>query len=256
MKSKNTFKRITSILVGVAVISAGLIVISSMGKAQASPVTVLVNATITADNDYALYYGTEDGSSITFVGRSNLSDDWKSAENWSFDVKKGDYIYVAAWSDNKVAQGLLGQFVINSPSLPTILTNTDWQVYLTFDDKGNGSVAPSTSEMSNKIAGASWSPVSDFIDYGSGSWGTIVTGINSAAKWIWGSPLLPGSGFGEYQIFRIRNDGKVDICHIPPGNPSNAQTITVSAADMNTHLNHGDTLGACPLGEADHGGRR
>ena len=37
----------------------------------------------------------------------------------------------------------------------------------------------------------------------------------------------------------------VTICHIPPGNPSNAQTITVGAAAVNAHLNHGDTLGAC-----------
>jgi len=254
MKSKNIFKGITAILVGVVVISAGLIVVSSIEKAQASPVTVSVDATITADNDYALYYGTENGSSITFVGRSNLTDTWTSAENWSFNAKKEDYIYVAAWSDNAVAQGLLGQFVTDLPS--TILTNTNWQVYLTNDDKGNGSVEPSTSEMSNKITGAVWSPVSNYLNYGSGPWGTTVTGINSAAKWIWGSPLLPGSGYGEYQIFRIRIDGKVVICHIPPGNPSNAQTITISATDMNAHLAHGDTLGACPLGEANHGGRR
>ncbi len=253
MKSKNMFKGIIAILVGVVVISAGLIVVSLAEKAQASPATVSINARITADNDYALYYGTENGSSITFVGRSNINDTWTSAENWSFNMKKEDYIYVATWSDNAVAQGLLGQFVTNSG--PNILTNTNWQVYLTNDDKGNGSFEPTTSEMSNKIAGAVWSPVSDYIDHGGAPWGTV-TGIDLAADWIWGSSLLPGSGFGEYQIFRIRADGKVVICHIPPGNPSNAQTITVSAAAVSAHLSHGDTLGACPLGEANHGGRR
>lgn len=247
MKSKNIFKGITVILVGVVVISAGLIVVSSAEKVQASPATISIDATITADNDYALYYGNEDGSSITFVGRSNLNDTWTSAENWGFDMKKGDYIYVAAWSDNAVAQGLLGQFVTDLPS--TILTNTDWEVYLTFDDKGNGSAEPTTSEMSNEIAGAVWSPVSDYIDHGSSPWGNV-TGIDLAADWIWGSSLVPGSGYGEYQIFRIQVDDKVVICHIPPGNPSNAQTITVSAAAVQAHLNHGDYLGACKLGEA------
>lgn len=38
---------------------------------------------------------------------------------------------------------------------------------------------------------------------------------------------------------------EVTICHIPPGNPSNAQTITVGASAVNAHLNHGDTLGEC-----------
>jgi len=252
MKSKNMFKGIMAILVGVVMISAGLIVVSSIEKAQASPAAVSIDATITADNDYALYYGTEDGSSVTFVGRSNVNDTWTSAENWSFNVKKGDYIYIAAWSDNAVAQGLLGQFVTDLPS--TILTNTDWQVYLTFEDKGNGSAEPTASEMSNKIAGAVWSPVSDYIDHGGAPWG-IVTGIDLAADWIWGSSLRPGSGFGEYQIFRIQVNDKMVICHIPPGNPSNAQTITVNASAVNAHLNHGDTLGACPLGEKVPRGR-
>jgi hypothetical protein len=38
---------------------------------------------------------------------------------------------------------------------------------------------------------------------------------------------------------------KVKICHIPPGNPDNAHTITVSQNAVDAHLAHGDTLGAC-----------
>ena len=39
---------------------------------------------------------------------------------------------------------------------------------------------------------------------------------------------------------------KVTICHLPPGNPANAQTITIGAAAVNAHLTqHGDYLGAC-----------
>ena len=40
---------------------------------------------------------------------------------------------------------------------------------------------------------------------------------------------------------------KVTICHIPPGNPSNAHTITIAAPAVPAHVaNHGDTLGPCP----------
>jgi len=45
------------------------------------------------------------------------------------------------------------------------------------------------------------------------------------------------------------NDGKnkVTICHIPPGNPENAHTITVGEPAVITHMTkHGDTLGECP----------
>ena len=57
--------------------------------------------------------------------------------------------------------------------------------------------------------------------------------------------------------FQSRNDGrlsepigpavssKVTLCHKPPGNPANAQTITVGQAAVAAHLAHGDYLGAC-----------
>jgi hypothetical protein len=41
---------------------------------------------------------------------------------------------------------------------------------------------------------------------------------------------------------------KVDICHIPPGNPDNAHTINVSVNAIPAHLAHGDTLGECGSG--------
>ena len=41
-------------------------------------------------------------------------------------------------------------------------------------------------------------------------------------------------------------DHKVTICHIPPGNPDNPQTITIDeSAWPDPHQKHGDTLGPC-----------
>jgi hypothetical protein len=37
----------------------------------------------------------------------------------------------------------------------------------------------------------------------------------------------------------------VTICHIPPGQPENAQTIQVPADEVQAHLDHGDYLGPC-----------
>jgi len=47
---------------------------------------------------------------------------------------------------------------------------------------------------------------------------------------------------------------KVTICHIPPGNPSNAHTITVGQPAVRAHLAHGDTVGACGSGGGGGGG--
>jgi hypothetical protein len=38
---------------------------------------------------------------------------------------------------------------------------------------------------------------------------------------------------------------KVEICHIPPGNPDNYHTITISEKAFAAHLAHGDFAGAC-----------
>ena len=41
------------------------------------------------------------------------------------------------------------------------------------------------------------------------------------------------------------NNDKVVICHIPPGNPANRQTLCVSANAVAAHLAHGDYIGSC-----------
>ncbi|MFB5607561.1 MAG: hypothetical protein ACE5RG_05605 [Candidatus Nitrosomaritimum yanchengensis] len=43
------------------------------------------------------------------------------------------------------------------------------------------------------------------------------------------------------------DQNKVTICHIPPGNPDNAHTITVGESAVVSHMaQHGDTIGPCP----------
>lgn len=45
-------------------------------------------------------------------------------------------------------------------------------------------------------------------------------------------------------------DGKVTICHFPPGNPGNRHTINVSPNALSAHcMNHGDTCGPCDEGQ-------
>jgi hypothetical protein len=38
----------------------------------------------------------------------------------------------------------------------------------------------------------------------------------------------------------------ITICHVPPGNPGRARTITIDASAWFAHQGHGDTQGACP----------
>jgi hypothetical protein len=41
-------------------------------------------------------------------------------------------------------------------------------------------------------------------------------------------------------------EGKVVICHYPPGNPENRRTLRVSVHSLPAHLEHGDQIGPCP----------
>ena len=50
---------------------------------------------------------------------------------------------------------------------------------------------------------------------------------------------------GFYVPGAIAGEAKVDVCHIPPGNPENAHTITISENAVAAHLDHGDSVGAC-----------
>ncbi len=45
-----------------------------------------------------------------------------------------------------------------------------------------------------------------------------------------------------------KGEKKVTVCHVPPGNPANAHTISVGESAVTAHLAHGDQVGECPTG--------
>ncbi|HOZ30630.1 MAG TPA: T9SS type A sorting domain-containing protein, partial [Bacteroidales bacterium] len=49
----------------------------------------------------------------------------------------------------------------------------------------------------------------------------------------------------DVPVVTCGNDKKILICHIPPGNPENPQTICISPEALPTHLAHGDCVGSC-----------
>lgn len=170
---------------------------------------ITFNATITADNHYALFVGNESG--VSFIGRNEIwvpGDpglyNWSLPEHYTFNVRPGDYIYIAGWSDDSAAQGWIGQFV--SDNLTILSNKSDWEVYLHDDPAFNlntSDQAPTEAELLTEINSATWVDVNYSKENGASPWGPIAD-ISEDADWIWGTPLQPGSGAGEYQIFRIQ----------------------------------------------------
>lgn len=42
-----------------------------------------------------------------------------------------------------------------------------------------------------------------------------------------------------------KNQEKITICHFPPGESEEGQTIVISQDSLETHLAHGDIVGSC-----------
>ena len=60
----------------------------------------------------------------------------------------------------------------------------------------------------------------------------------------WGAPLVWGQS-GCNAPYTAGGNGKVDICHLPPGNPNNPQDLQVDPSSIQAHLAHGDWIGDC-----------
>ncbi len=62
--------------------------------------------------------------------------------------------------------------------------------------------------------------------------------------YAWGAPLQWGRS-GCDANYTVNVNGKVDVCHLPPGHPENAHTLSVSENAVKSHLAHGDWIGDC-----------
>ncbi len=62
-------------------------------------------------------------------------------------------------------------------------------------------------------------------------------------------------GLGSNYVHSSSNSGeaKITICHYPPGNPANVQTIEISQSAWPAHQAHGDTQGGCDDDDGDDG---
>ena len=63
-----------------------------------------------------------------------------------------------------------------------------------------------------------------------------------------GSSATASSSSSESTESSSQASDKVVVCHIPPGNTDNPQTISVGESAVPAHLEHGDTLGPCDDG--------
>ncbi len=171
--------------------------------------------TLTADNHYSFYTGSPDG--VSMIGHNELGTagapgtyNWSSAETWEFEA--GDWLYVAAWSDDAVAQGFLGHFDIDDQRILT--GDAVWEVFATGIDLDDGDAAPTSTLIQQQVTLADASDLWDapmvYEANGGGPW-SHVSEVDDDARWMWATPpdpdtntLIGGADWDEFLIFRTR----------------------------------------------------
>lgn len=231
-----TLKRLRAVLLIVTL----SFLLAAAGHAQT------VNATITADNAYRLAYGSSSAVTNFFADVENTT----AAQIFTcgsgpeiypnIPNVPGGYLYLVAYSDKAVTQGILGQFV--SGSRTTYTGSSAWQVYATGMNFDPGSGGPSVATINAQIAIANAGTGAGTSSHGwvglnggptgagyvgklaigednssaSGTFPQVCpTAIGTAAKWMWYNPsglANPFSGFvaGEFLIFRVKFDDIVN----------------------------------------------
>lgn len=192
---------------------AKIVLAVSFGAFATAAGADVITGTITADNHYALYSST--GGVFTYHGGNELgsggsvgSYNWSAAEEYTFEA--ADFLYLAVWSDDSVAQGALAQF--QSDSLGVLLSGDPrWQVFGTGVHMGDGSAHPAALDIAGHVSAAdansAWEDVYAGDFNGSPTWGAIA-GIASQAQWMWrnylgdSDPLRGSTGNPEMLVFR------------------------------------------------------
>ncbi len=176
-----------------------------------------VHGEVTADNFYAIYTGTD--TSVTLIGGSDPGNGICQPESYSFTTTDR-YLYIAAWSDDLVAQGLLHDLRMNGMSI--FSGSAGWQVCPTGVNLNAVGETPSTTDLLGSIQGCDnsnlWvTPTSGGPNgtFNTPTWcGGPVPNISTSAQWVWHesnncgggglpSPFVPECNHDEYLIFRL-----------------------------------------------------
>ena len=207
-----------------------IVALVSFGTARADNWTM----SMTVDNQYDVYFGDQYLTSPTYVGGAAH---WPITDTWSISgVASTDDLYVATASDQRIAQGFLGEFTNLTSGysfVTSAATGTPWQVFAA------GAFLPQLNAIDPTIPSAVWpasqqptqTQVQEAVAYATTNslwltpdsapnyynsdnplpWGTR-PGLPGNAEWIWhqagvGSGAYPapfnGGNQDEFLVFRI-----------------------------------------------------
>ena len=198
----------------------------ALGFSGTAPGSQTFNVNMTADNVYAIYTGDQFSATSLIGNATNTTAGmiW-SIESYSLTVPDLSYIYIAAWSDDSVIQGLLADFQNITLGEQVLSGDPRWKVTSTGMNLGNLDPPPTLATMTTQIllANANGTPSGGWVantpspndNAAGGIHGGTISGIDGSAHWMWydsgldtTSPInapIPFDGFNhqEFLIFRM-----------------------------------------------------
>lgn len=185
-----------------------------------------INVALDVDNYASVFSGDYTASALTPRTFVPFAGPGAGTLNGTFTTTD-DYLYIAAWSDNDVQQGLLVQVKIDGQ---IILTDSGlWEVCATGEDLGFGSPQPTLANMTSKIgiANAGGGPslgwktpslggINNFTFPVGNPWAPVSL-VSTICRWMWYDngmqpdiccdhqpPFRRGWNHDEFLIFRLR----------------------------------------------------
>ncbi len=228
----NFFYPKTLFAIASGVMTGVIVTLSPLNVNQASASTLhnlSINAT--ADNSYGIYFGT-DTAVHQFIGgaQNRTAGEIASVESFSPAIASTDEVYVVAWSDRGVIQGLLIDIFNDTTGEEFLSGDLDWEVAATGVSLPSvTSPFPTLDELTAQIELANegnnpsegWKPVT--VTSLTNGDGPMVSGfidgfadISPDSRMMWydngrstGSeaPFKPGADHDEYLIFRMSTGG-------------------------------------------------
>lgn len=172
-------------------------------------------------SDFAVEYLTGDGNvkSGEFVARTHDHLDMDHQKTCTPRI--GGFVPDASLCTQKQgAQGMINGASVVHPDIQNVLGGNSMDIHYNLG----------SWEVIN-LLGVEFEVLIADVNYG-----PLAVRLNGNVSW------LNNTGTGSSGV---NNDNFITICHYPPGNTNNPQTITISVNALQAHLDHGCSVGPC-----------
>lgn len=183
---------------------------------------------VTADNYYAIYLGSAEGTDLRLVAE-DPDGDWTTVEDFEVEVEPTDHLYLAAWEadwDHGGPQMTIAEVAVEGEVVGTAADTFEYLLGPSggFPGVPPGDPPPDELDVAELVAGATFAPPAAEADRTSDPWGWAVSGgFSEGTRFVWGDTFGDTSATNTsntYALFRsvapLRGGGgETELASVP-----------------------------------------